>query len=85
MFSGMFYCPGGPNFRQFRSTGHRLQVTVNFSCDGGGGSGGDNSETNVLNGESEYVQLYLLLPRGPTFSPVSLYEPPLACYSQFYL
>ena len=58
MFSGMYYSPRGPNFRPFRSTGHRLQVTANFSCDGGGGGGGDNSETNVLNGESGYVQWY---------------------------
>ena len=52
VFSGIYYCPGGPHFRPFRSTGHRLQVTANFTCDGGGGGGGDNSKTNVLNGES---------------------------------
>ena len=56
MFSGMYYCPGRANCRLFRSTGHRLQVTGNFSSDGGGGGGGDNSETNVLNGESGHVQ-----------------------------
>ena len=63
MSSGMYYCPGGPNFRPFCSTGHRLQVTADFSY----GGGGDNSETNVLNGESGYVQWYVLLHRGSNF------------------
>ena len=61
MLSGMFYCQGGPIFRPFRSTGHRLQVAANFTCHRGGGGGGDNSKTNVLNGESGYIQWYVLL------------------------
>ena len=66
MFSGMYYCPGGPNFRPFRSTGHRFRVTANISC-GGGGGGDDTGKTNVLNGESGHVQWYVLLPREPKF------------------
>ena len=59
--------------------GHRLQVTANFSCDGGAGAA-DHSETNVLNGESGYVQWYVLLPKRPKFPSVSLYGPPFLSY-----
>ena len=65
----MLLTPRGRNFCPFRSTGHRFHVTANFSCGGSSGGGDKNGESNVLNGESGYVQWYVLLPRGPNFCP----------------
>ena len=61
--------------------GPPFRVTANFSCGGGGGH--DHGETNAINGESGYVQWYVLLPRGPKFSSVLLYGLPFQSYSQF--
>ena len=64
MFSGTYLYPGGPNFRPFCSTGHRLRVTANFSCGGGGGGGDDHGETNAITGERGYVQCYVTTAQG---------------------
>ena len=42
-----------------------------------------HGETDVLNGQSRYVDRYALCPIGPKFSSVSLYRQPFSTYSQF--